>query len=182
MDKSYFGNNQNIQHDLEAFAKACGAATIEDLTTTYLGKTVLCQNGEKVSLAAYLRRAGVRLKAYATYDEAIGQERDILNRLKKQLGLNETKEFNHAYFSDLENIRFDLGAFATASGKDDYRALNTRDLGKKAKCKSVQTPTFITYLINAGISLGLVSKENAKNKAGTTLQYLKNLLDTQMQS
>lgn len=77
MDEQYFGDNNNVAHDFQAFAEAYNTTTGQNKAPLELNmnnirtqKKVPCNNGERVDGHTYLTRGAIRLKYAKNKKEA----------------------------------------------------------------------------------------------------------------
>lgn len=192
MDEIYFRNAENVRKDLQSFVddlinkKHKIVKKVEDLSTFSLGKaTAVCSNGEEKKGETYLTTAGVQLKIAKDTVEARSKQAEILEALKKIIGIEVVKfpPMNAEYFSNNENVKYDLEAFAGELQKKpenegkistiaDLNTLNFFNLS--VTCKNGESVSGHAYMQRAGIGLGMtVSARESDGRLGEILVTLK---------
>ncbi|MFA7685271.1 MAG: hypothetical protein WCX95_00540 [Candidatus Gracilibacteria bacterium] len=177
MNAKYF-TDENIRHDLQAYADDLGLEGIESLNTENLFSVkIKCVNGEEVSGRTYLSRAGIVFGlASSSRDVQRGKYLEILNLLKKKSGI-EVKKYlpmNAEYFTD-ENIRHDLQAYADDLELEGIESLSTHNIAAgEIICANGEKVVGSTYLSRAGFALGFgVNRREAHGKPALILDFLK---------
>ena len=189
-DKAYYSDPENTRRDLEAFAWELGEdKTPLDLTTSNLERIrVLCANGEKVKGITWLLNAAVALGLAKNTHEAGGKRAKTLKTLLYTAGYNAPEYLRDwAYYSDPENTRRDLEAFAWELGEDKTPLdLTTSNLDYRIRvlCANGEMVKGKTWLRNAAVALGLAkNSREAGGKSSETLKKLKEVAaeaDTQI--
>ena len=164
MDKAYFDDARNIKADLESAAAKLNCS-VEELNSKMEYCRFLCSNGEETLGIKYFRRAAVGMDMVELQVSAGSMIGRILDQLKRKIGLNvperplEQKTYpamDKDYFANSENIKKDLGSYATKIGcsVEDLTAHKFLSM-KKIPCSNGEGVNGNTYLQRASIVFGM---------------------------
>ncbi len=170
-DELYYKDPVKVKADLESFAKVCRKNFLE-LNASDDGIEAICANGESVKFKTYICNAGVVLGLAGDTIDARVKKVQILKVLKKFAGADERDEL---YYVDSKKVRADLESFANVCRKNALQ-LSTSDYALEAICTNGESVKFMTYIYNAGVTLGLaVNTIDASAKKVVILKALKKL-------
>ncbi|MFC1615830.1 hypothetical protein ACFL21_01705 [Patescibacteria group bacterium] len=178
-DKDYYSNPKNVKKDLENFAKKCGLKSpiYISISNKFKALEIKCSNGEEITFRRYLSNAGIALEIVNSFGEARAKMASILKELLKIVGyeIEEYAQRDESYYSNSENVRKDLDAFAERCGLDDPLKITTSLANKDIICSNGEEIIFRRYICNAGVALEIVnsSKEAASKMASILKELLK---------
>lgn len=152
-DKAYYENPKFVRYDLEAFAVSAGLESPLMLPTGSGVKTCL-SNGEIITFASYLTKAGFVFKLGATYKEASGNQAKARNKLLELSGFNIR---NQEYYNNQDFVLRDLEAFAAAANIKSPLELMITFRGATVISNGEQI-TFTKYLGNVAIMFGMAAE------------------------
>lgn len=182
MDSEYF-TEVNVRRDLQKWSTVAGLSGIEELSTSKLGVSFRCVNGDKITGATYLNRAGVNMGLFGKAEEASDNSAMILRTLKRKCGIEveDKKQYppmDEGYFTR-ENVERDLASLAAVLELSGIEELSSADrMGQcRFKCANEEMVSGRTYLNRAGIALGLVaSSREAHGNSAVIFETLKEMV------
>ncbi|MFC1615687.1 hypothetical protein ACFL21_00975 [Patescibacteria group bacterium] len=178
----YYSNSENLRADLDNFAQACGIenSTMIKATSDFFGRDFTYRTGETIKFVSYLARAGRSLGIAKSKKEANSKRAEILRHLLIIAGyLDEiiiSVPRDEGYYKNRETVKADLDNYAKKWGLKSPLDLG---LGRKflygeLSCFNGESVTFITYLNNAGMQLGIA--KNSREASSIKKIILKFLL------
>ena len=191
MNESYFGNSENIKHDLEQFLSETDKTSIDELTVKTPGEniSVVTFSRQRVKWNTYLSRASGALLGteYKKGSKNPHRTSDALRELKKICGI-EVKEYDpmdEVYFCNRELVEVDLKKFLNQTDKTSIDELSTLIPGRSDSitASNGEEVKWSTYLIRASkIILGTVTNKKAKkpHRPANALDELKRICEIKL--
>lgn len=152
-DVAYYFKPENLKMDLESLRAAYGLESVDQIRYANTQKFIKfdCSNGDAVSAAAYLAKAGRLI--------GISGQANTINQLKIAAGyLPEEAEHPSFNFGNLSIVREDLISFAMAAGFSGIGRL------REGSMRNLHVNTFLggyisgtCYLQKAVVSLGFAA-------------------------
>ncbi len=154
IDDKYFSNPEFVKKDLDAFASAAGTDPNKLNTQLMRDNDAQCSNGETINGRNYLRQAAKCLP------ETSGQLA-LLNHLKELAGLEVIPPMDDEYFSNINNVRHDLEAYAEAVDQEIEDLSISKIAGIEVKCANNEQIKGQKYLLRAGVYFKLATTMTA---------------------
>ena len=179
MDTTYFTDAENVGSDLKKYAASI-QSSVGDIKPSFIsGIEIICANGQTVKGQTYIRRAAHALGLTSDADQKAFKPRDVMKRLHQIIGIDndDPQSMDANYFSKANTVRADLRAYAAPS-KTKLKNLSTThfDHTNKQRCSNGEVVSSRTYLIRAGVALGLAQNTvGASTKPKEILNTLKKI-------
>ena len=183
MDEKYFAT-VNVQRDLLIFAAENGEEGHPENLADHKHRTARI-NGQRMLLRTYCQIAGKALGIVRTTREADKKDKyhEIWDHLLIKGGFELKEKYppmNKDYFSNKNNLRHDLLAYANAltllnpaEEQKTPRDLSTKNMRTlEVECNNGEVVNGLTYISRAGVSLRDIKREKAQNITGFVLREL----------
>ncbi len=181
MDETYFNDLKIVREDLQKIVDAVNFGLGEDDKINATGLhaknvrgigPIEFSSGESITPLAYINRAVISLGFSKHHKDAAKHYSRGFNHLARVAGYEvdkymdqeEEKEMWQDYFSQPENIVSDLDHFIIATGVDSVEDLHSQNMRENnVLCRVGKIVNGHTYLIRAGIALGLAENSTEAN-------------------
>ncbi|MDF2379366.1 MAG: DEAD/DEAH box helicase family protein, partial [Candidatus Gracilibacteria bacterium] len=156
MDKEYFADMDKLRKDLKGYVDKMELESINDLTTGKNQVDFSCQNGESVQWGTFLNRAA-KVFGMRKYTE-------VLNELKKRVGIEVVESMDKEYFADVDKLRKDLKGYVDKMELGCINDLTTGKYQVDFSCQNGETVQWGTFLDRAGTAFKTSKHKKALNK------------------
>lgn len=173
-DRKYYEDKEKVKKDLAAFAKAAGLDSPLKLTTYFNRDKAVCTNGDEIEWQAYWRGWTIQMGIVGEDPSKQGSA-NVAKLLAYTFELKEKTPRNKEYYSNIEYIKKDLQAYASAAGVSDPAKLKTSHNPIRVKCSNGEEDvSWGTHWKTAAVYFGFT--ESSQKTTGVFSKTLNKLL------